>query len=473
MISAGVSRCRDAVSEIYRQFRASLDRLSSDSAALDGVRAVRKARRNDGVALEAHVRRCFLDLVLDALGWNTESTERMVVEDTIRSVDCGGHRRRLDYHGKDRRHGRSLLVIEAKRPNLNLPVDGHPLESRFCDFANRVLRSEGALAGRLKMWRDILASLIDYIKGIAVKTGTSPQRIVVSNGDWFIVISDLDRLVADSRIIPSQLVVFADFRGVHYRFEQFHQLLAYGCLSNIFPPQPPSALIDFIPTSEEVVYTRVVDVSYTRHGYQQPLISICVGIYVLVPSHGWILFQKQYSDQFIILDSSFGAAIHKVAKIESRASELIAELGSRHRLRLASLHETEELLRRERYRPDLLDLGQAAGSSDPQLDYRLITGDEILFIVRDFPYDRCQFHDWSDCRRDGNAVGDSPIITPSFEDRSYFISGSPLHCAHSVIQIKRDRVCRLLGFEQHLCCRQCVFLEDCWPEVEEMPCQSS
>jgi hypothetical protein len=29
----------------------------------------------------------------------------------------------------------------------------------------------------------------------------------------------------------------------------------------------------------------------------------------------------------------------------------------------------------------------------------------------------------------------------------------------------------LLAFEEHLCCRRCVFLSRCWPDTAAMPCR--
>ncbi len=470
---AEIRRCWEDVSEIHAQYHESMRQLCSDRAALDGVGAVHRPHGWEDVALEAHVRQYLLDRALVALGWATGTAERMVVEDSVRSMDGRGHRRRLDYYGRDSNDRRSLLVVEAKRPSVKLPFGRHSLDERFCDFANAVLKSKDSQVSGLTKWHDILASSFDYIRSVAESNGAAPVRMVISNGDWFIVFSDLDNVVDGIPIVPSQLAVFADFREVQHRFEHFYRLLAYSDLACIVPPQTPGALIDFVPASEEVVYTRIVDVSYSHHGRRQPLISICVGVNVLVPPYGWILFQKRYSDQFVILNSRPSNSIHEIDLIERRASELIAELSLKHRLCLASVEQTEDLLQRYGHRSDLLDFGQSDSSFTSQKIYRLVTRDEVQFVVKDPSHDRCAFHNWGDCRRAGNAVGAEPIVTPSFEKRSYFTSGSPFHCAHNVIQVTRDRVCRLSGFERHLCCRRCAFLQQCWPDPTEMPCQSS
>ena len=54
-----------------------------------------------------------------------------------------------------------------------------------------VLRAETVPAE----WRKILASTVDYVKRIVAAYGDAPVRFALTNGEWFLVFSDLSATI--------------------------------------------------------------------------------------------------------------------------------------------------------------------------------------------------------------------------------------------------------------------------------------
>lgn len=125
-------------------------------------------------------------------------------------------------------------------------------------------------------------------------------------------------------------------------------------------------------------------------------------------------------------------------------------------------------------------------------DYLLVTGDKTHYLLRKPSVPSCPYHDWSVCQRDGVPSNPGPLLARSVNPRSFFKSAELHHCAHRnvsaakaspITAANRDRCglrsgregqtfCEIWRFEQHLCCRTCVFEEVCTKaQVFRLPCQ--
>src|SRR5207245_2707045 len=140
-----------------------------------------------------------------------------------------------------------------------------------------------------------------YVKRIVAAYGDPPVRFVLTNGEWFFVFSDLGATILGTDPEAGKIVLFSGLPEVIARADEFCALLAYQDLSGHVPPQHPGALPDFVPEGEVATCSRFVEVSYTRHGERQPLISASVGVWIRTPKGAWILFQKSYDNQFLVL----------------------------------------------------------------------------------------------------------------------------------------------------------------------------
>lgn len=276
------------------------------SLPLDQVRG-----KGRSLALEAHVRAYLLNPLLQKLGWDVSSTRTMVMEDPVDPDDTGasrGNRRFLDYHGReiaDEQSGRSFLIVEAKRPSVKLPSpdgnDAADLSHCIAEALSRMHKGPEGKADIPASWQEILETLKDYIRRTREAFGQAPARAAITNGEWFVIFTAVEKTLLSSTPSHSNISVFRDLEEVAKQAEEFFPLLAYTALSNHIPPQHPSALADFVARGEEVQCVLGTEVSYNRHGANQPLISVQVTAWVQTSKQSWIRFCKDYPEPFLIL----------------------------------------------------------------------------------------------------------------------------------------------------------------------------
>ena len=464
---------RREIRNLENRYENALGEIERDYSRRYNLRLENARGTGRELALEAHVRAYLLDPILMALGWGITVPDKLVIEDSVEPTDGNGWRRRLDYHGRDNANGRSLLVVEAKRPSFRLPDPcSVSLKDLFADSLN-CIHGQKTHFGRLTAeWHKTIESAVDYVRRVVGTYGHVPARYAISNGEWFVVISDLQRSMLDGNAVNESVSVFKNCEDMGYRAEEFISLLGYRRLSGCIPAQHPSALANFVPKGEVATCARFVDVSYVRHGERQPLISVSVGAWIQVPRGGWVLFRKEYPSQFLMLRDESSELLEDLLQVRARADDLLRELRAHRRLHFVSSDELEASL--ESHLPPR-DLSGRSSNLVRQIAnniYRVVTSDQYVYLTGNKSYDDCCYHNWGDCKNEGSAVGAVPIVSPSTDPRCYFPSGSPYHCAHAGIQTRRNQVCLLLPFEERLCCRRCVFFERCWPEQSTMPCRS-
>lgn len=473
---AEIEAFKRRVRDLSDRYDAVLIQIERDEALRQGVAADAIAGQGRQLALEAQVRQYLLDPLLEALGWELRVPDAILVEDTVAPEEgSDSHRRRLDYHGRISEAPRSLLAVEVKRPSIQLPKSKDKVVNEWIAWALGVIHSgEAAVIQRLPAaWRDVLTSAVDYVKRINAAYGDVPSTFVITNGEWFVVITDLSNVLFSVDPVGGSIFVFDGLADITARVEQFVALVGYRALSGYIPPQHPAALPDFVAAGQDAVCTRVVDVSYTRYGDRQPLISISVGAWVRTPKGAWILFQKTYPKQFLLLSDDHEELATRRSELDIRANDLLGELRRRRNVVFAPVNEFDRV--NDPTRPVGKETGTAPGlRCELGRDlYRIVTLDQPLYFSDVTTHDGCPFHSWGSCSNEGNAVGTAPVTAPTSEPRSFFASGSPYHCAHVGIQTQRNKVCVLLPFEEHLCCRRCVFLSRCWPDTSKMPCREN
>jgi hypothetical protein len=467
---------RGRARDLLAHYENSLAQLEQDYARQNGLDWNDVKGHGREIALEAHARAYVIDPLLNALGWNVSSPGVIVVEDGVNAAQDNqdGHRRRLDYHGRENYEGRSLLIVEAKRPEVGLPQPGTEHLEELIAQSLATIKASGTPPVSAA-WREILSTAIDYAKRVMDRFGEAPKTIAITNGDWFVVFDDVSATLLAEEPASTQIVVFNGLNDVAIRADTFCTRLSYSSLSGHVPPQPPEALANFIPEGHEAICARVVDVSYGRHGDRQPILSMRVGMWIRTPSGAWILFRREYRHNFVLLHDDQTILRTSRDELTRRAEDLFNALARHRPIRVASTEEFETSpparlgLRRSAARTSSLmqDL-----ESDRYADsYRVVTVGEVLFITDDATFDSCRYHDWGTCRTSGQAVGGAPIVEQSTDPRCFFPSGSPYHCAHAAIQARREAICLLLAFEQRLCCRRCAFLRKCWSDTAGMPCR--
>jgi hypothetical protein len=443
---AEIETFRRRAREFFDRYQDSLAQLEQDHARQNGVPwdAVKGSGRD--IALEAHARTYVLDPILGALGWSVSAPIRMVIEDGVNAAgdNADAHRRRLDYHGRDNAEGRSLVIVEAKRPNVALPQpEKGTIEGLFAQALVMIKAGAGGVP-LSAAWQEILESAIDYAQRVTKVYGEAPSTFAITNGEWFVVFASVSATLLAPEPAIAKITVFHNLEDVAARADGFCELLSYLSLSRHVPPQSPEAMTNFIPEGHEAVCARVVDVSYGRHGDRQPVLSVRVGMWIRTPTGGWILFRKNYKDDFLQLSDERAILRKSRKKLNDRAQDLLATLAAQRTIRFASREEFEGS---PPGRPSSSALPDCGSSLMQELDtdrYRLVTTNEVVYLTEDRTFDKCPYHDWGTCRNDGNAVGNAPLTEQRTDPRCFFPSGSSYHCAHATIGVRRDTVCLLL-----------------------------
>ena len=144
----------------------------------------------DQAVLEAHARACFVDGVLAALNWSiltpADGTGDLVPETPVRS-SASGNIRFLDYLGLERYTTRPLVVVEVKRPGSPIPkIVGTPQGK--VSYTPGAAICEGLRGRELNgKWSEWLETLRDYCKSLVDRGGLPPKRLVITDGEWWII----------------------------------------------------------------------------------------------------------------------------------------------------------------------------------------------------------------------------------------------------------------------------------------------
>lgn len=469
-----IERLRRAVTQLETSYERALEQIEERYANRIDVPLQEVRGQGREIALEAHARAYLLDHLLNALGWKVCETDLMLIEDAVDSIaEVEGHQRRLDYHGREHDNGRSLLIVESKRPSVQLPASRDGDISGLLGKALKQIQLGSKISVSI-LWAEILKSAKSYVSRVTTTTGRAPERFVISNGEWFAVFTDVNATLLAQEQESATITIFRDLSDVMRRLDEFYQLLSYQTLSGYIPPQHPAAVTEFVPDQQEVLCARVVDVDYVRYGERQPMISLRVGIWVRTTQGAWVFFNKEYSDPFLILSDDKAKLEVALSGINQRAGDLITALSSDRRIRFLTQTEIEE------YPPPMQGSGQFGKRQSPLFEavgnsasrtkrYRVITTDKIHHLADDNSFDQCPYHEWGGCKP-GDRAGSIAITAPSCEPPCFFPSGSPFHCAHASVHTGRRNKCLLLAFEEFLCCRRCTFLDRCWPDKSAMPC---
>jgi hypothetical protein len=461
---ADIETFRRKIRELRKQYEHCLEELEVDLARDRGVSREETRGHGREVALEAHVRMYAIDPMLRSLGWEVSSPAVIKVEDPVEPISEGDNRRFLDYHGRDNSENRSLVILEAKRPSSTLPLTD---DGRIFDLATAIREitknHDPSEADLPHLWGKWLATLIDYVKRVNHKFGHSAERAVITNGEWF-VIFDVDSTLLSDNPSSNNIWLFESLKDIEIRAEEFFPLVNYQVLSSQIPPQHPSALTDFVPNDGEAICAQVVYVSYIRHGERQPAISVRVAAWVKSPSGAWILFQKTYDEDFLLLSHDPAFLLKKSSELAYRANSLLSELSSGCRINLIPAEEFEKLSAEDLKRDSLTKRGSELIKEIGENLYQVVIGNSPLFLLENSDYEDCPYHFWGNCQKNGDAAGPFAIMAPTLNPRAFFPSGSAYHCAHKAIHNARKNICVILCFEEYLCCRCCALSSRCWPD---------
>ena len=237
-----------------RAFRPTLDKLRATFA---GTSASGQSVAVDE-SLEYHARCYIVNALLTALNWRLDSSPgeglpNLAPEVAVTS-QASGTRRFLDYLGFERATQRPLLVVEAKRLNVPLPllaglpdIASAPPSAVFSGdtlLGDSAILSCGLGGGKLSGdWSKWLRELKDYVRSVSVGGGEVPKRVVMTNGNWLIVfLRPPEAFLSDHRCEPEGILVYRNSQEIANRSGELFSVLEHQHVLDEVPILAPVEL---------------------------------------------------------------------------------------------------------------------------------------------------------------------------------------------------------------------------------------
>lgn len=456
-----------------------LPEIERVTAQIKGVSSADLSGQGRAYVLEAQVRQYLLDPILNFLGWNLENPASLLVEDAVDSNVEGEHRRFMDYHGREKNKvgiDRSLLIVEAKRPNVILPG---PATMSSKEIAMEIVKAIIAISTDdteyrtfTTDWISRLTALIEYATRTKALCEEAPVRVAITNGEWFIVFLNPEISLVRKSPSSEEILVFKNLDEVIDRANDFYECLGYSYLSSEIPDQHPSDLHKFVSRGETIGVALGVELCFNLIRNIQPTMAARVYANVRTSKGIWVKFFKNYQPPYELMPGKKAEFLEKIALLQQYADELIVELKIHASVNLLTPVETERIFFEDgiasEWHSTTLNFSPTA-----ELHY-LTVGNTGFYVVPDESYDGCDFHAYGPCATAGNPAPPHAIMGQNRSPPVYFASGSELHCAHKTVHAARESLCVIKSFESHMCCQRCSFRERCWPDgTDHLPCSKN
>ena len=209
-------------------------------------------------------RRHFVDLFLEALGWDLTRLDKTMIEEARLR---GETTRRLDYLGVDQQSRYPLLIVEAKpwtAPFVASTVKGHTegkttnqSMSLICTAIEHLKAGDKSDSPVTQEWMKFLSQLYTYVKDVNDKTGHLVKCVSILSGQWIVIFLDPKAIFLNTgKVDSTQVLIFRDNEFVIHSDEIYNQL-ARSSVSTVIPQT--------VSPSSVPVYARETDVKRAFH----------------------------------------------------------------------------------------------------------------------------------------------------------------------------------------------------------------
>ncbi len=517
-----MSRClnadnfRQALAEVFRtadQVRAVLEQSKPVSAADTPAEQLKEQQE---YWLECHVRDFVIDQLLSALNWQTrlwEAADGYIAANLVTEQSPGGsrrfkaateeHRRRMDYLGYSRETDRPLVVIEAKRPSVQLPgasspislPEAHPVGEIIAKTLTHIRDGKSVPRGVGGVWKEALEQVGRYCRTVFETRGEWPSRAVLTNGNWIIVFANPQNAFTsntEETISARHILVFESRNSVVEKHVHLWELIEYSQLAKedrrLQVAQVPFVIdpscIDSCSFGLRISYAS------KRTNYRKaPLLSVSPLLFARSEGGSFVQVATDWEDELPADDRE--PIVDHLGRVQAECSRLKEDfertiLGGR-KLPLVTIdvHVTDTAA--FRIRPFVQHFASPDGET-----FLVLTGSSTHVLTADSGYEGCAFHNHSLAVSNRVAQRSAPLLESLLDPKSYFVDGSAYHCTHkAVFVVKQEQVtrenrsrcgsrscrdggafCEIAGFEEFLCCRVCALYPACSiADAYSLPCR--
>jgi hypothetical protein len=274
---------------------------------------------------------------------------------------------------------------------------------------------------------------------------------------------------------PGRIVVFEDRNDIEGRAGELFEYLEHQHVLGETQPLTVGELLfhltaEMIECAMHGLLLRYVE----QLGVYRTAPIVKVAPVVLLRSRYGAWLQIESSPKDYELPHEESELNRHLAEVQQAATQLLAEVNSQ----LKSVVQVIPLLKH--YGDD--EFSAFPGVRDRGRDkFLLTTGSRTHYLSPTPSIPDCPYHDWAVCNRAGVPSNPGPISIRSTLPRSFFMSLERHHCAHRDVSTAKatpisaanqascgprsgrfgQAFCEIWRFEQHLCCRSCVFEEVC------------
>lgn len=454
-------------------------------------------------ALEAHKRVYFINRFLEALNWrihNRSEETFLVPEAPLRSLQEQTIRF-LDYLGIENEGMNPLLLVETKRPRVRLPIRELVMNTDIA-LPYPTLIAAGLHGKHLGAeWNEYLSTLRDYVRSVKEQSDFTPRRVVITNGDWLILFRNpADTFLEGGQCDPDNIYVYENDKALIDRANELFGFLECDIVRE-------DVAIRAIESARELLFHNIcaedidrvmygLRLMYTEqasmYGPERPEIRVAPLLFIHTHTEVWFRFEKR-EDSFVYNVPPATSSLHRhLENVKTAAEKLLEEVNCVVGRTLTPISLMEHYANREAFisLPGVKEV--TIGSEKTRREYIVLTGSSTHYLLPEPSIRDCPHHFWEQSQRRGMAV-DIPVLERgTTQPRCFFPSGQSHHCAHrDVYRIKSSPIephnreqcgcrsgrdyeafCEIAPFEEHLCCRTCVFEEVCTKaRAFYLPCQ--
>lgn len=437
------------------------------------------------VVHEHDTRKFFFDRFLQLLGWRLGNGGDVAEEVRVKAETTTF----IDYAGVNDETRAPLLIVEAKsweKPFVR------PRGGRRQQATERQLIVEGIQHVRnggsrvespvTAEWHDYLDQIAGYVQNLKRQDHDVP-RVILSSGQWLLIFMAPVETFVSGNVNDEQFKVFlkSDYVGAA---NEIYDLVGQPNLAHIAPVMlRPAQLLNHLDRNRVSAAFHALLVRYESSGASLfvPRPRILVYPALIIQRDDGALFTVIDREDDIPLDPRMGNLGDHFAEVEQRGANLLEACSQELGMPLVSFDIRDfpglRAASEEDRTAGTMPLGRQRKNVVRSLrrvgdEWLLVTGMHSHYLLST-PTIVCRFHAWGECKANGSQIGQSAVSIPSTDrPRSFFVDEQVYHCAHQVVQDRRDERCLIAALDTRICCRTCVYQDICWTQEEmgNLPC---
>lgn len=422
---------------------------------------------------EHDTRLLFVDELLGHLGWKLGVGGNVLEEARLQAKTT----RFMDYVGVVNITGKPLLLVEAKawdKPAITPRRGGeYGSEANLLAAAIQHIYEGKAkdMSPVIGEWDDYLRQVCGYVRTLKERYGHDLPRAAIISGEWMVVFSKpVETFLKAARSDDISVFTRPQFKD---KAKEIFQLLHRSALTED-PPIPirPAQLRQYLSVGDVAGVFQGLHVHFERTGsslfVRRPRILIYPALFVVRKDE--IIFTVIDGDTPIELDyrkddDGNETLVPHLERIQAQSGALIETCESE----LSGSLSIDDLSAFPGFCNEGLEKS-LIGELELADEWLVATGRATHFLLAEPRTSECQFHTWAKCGT--RAAMQSAISARTTAPRVFFVDSQRHHCAHQVVQDRREGRCLIHPIDSRTCCQACLFLDHCWTDEEKaaLPC---